>query len=145
MAEPYLKKYIAADLDLKKIAAMVKTRIQVLPDIEEQVDFFNAVPEYDVEMYVHKKSKSTKETSLAVLEAVIPVLEGVQNFDGDTLFETLKAFAAEHEYKVNTVMWPIRTAVSGKAATPAGATGLLEVLGREESLARIRAAIEKLQ
>nr|WP_027870520.1 glutamate--tRNA ligase [[Eubacterium] cellulosolvens] len=144
MAAPYLKKYLTADLDLAKIAAMVKTRIQILPDIEEQVDFFNAVPDYDVEMYVHKKSKSTKESSLAILGEVVPLLEGMQEFDGDTLFETLKTFAAEHEYKVNTVMWPIRTAVSGKAATPAGATGLLEVLGKEESLARIHAAIEKL-
>ena len=144
MAEPYLKKYLKADLDLAKIAEMVKTRIQILPDIEEQVDFFNEVPDYDVEMYVHKKSKSTKETSLAVLTEVVPLLTGMQEFDGDTLFESLKAFAAEHEYKVNTVMWPIRTAVSGKAATPAGATGLLEVLGKEESLARIHAAIEKL-
>ncbi len=143
-ALPYMKAVIHKDLDFHKIAAMVKTRIEVFPDIAEHIDFFEKLPEYDTEMYVHKKSKSTKETSLAVLTEVVPLLAGMQEFDGDTLFETLKAFAADHEYKVNTVMWPIRTAVSGKAATPAGATGLLEVLGKEESLARIRAAIEKL-
>ena len=144
-AEPYLKKYVKRDLDLRKISAMVRTRIQVLPEIEQQVDFFNEVPDYSTEMYVHKKSKSTKESSLAVLRDVIPLLEAQEKFDGDSLFEVLKAYAAEKGYKVNTVMWPIRTALSGREATPAGATGLLEVLGREESLNRLRAAVEKLE
>ncbi|MDY6286721.1 MAG: glutamate--tRNA ligase family protein, partial [Lachnospiraceae bacterium] len=144
-AEPYLKKYVKRDLDLRKISAMVRTRIQVLPEIGQQVDFFNEVPDYSTEMYVHKKSKSTKESSLAVLRDVIPLLEAQEKFDGDSLFEVLKAYAAEKGYKVNTVMWPIRTALSGKEATPAGATGLLEVLGREESLNRLRAAVEKLE
>ena len=144
-SEPYLKKYVKRDLDLRKISAMVRTRIQVRPDIEEQVDFFNEVPEYSTDMYVHKKSKSTKESSLAVLKDVVPILEKQDDFSGDALFAVLKQYAQDHDYKVNTVMWPIRTAVSGKEATPAGATGLLEVLGKDESLARIRAAIAKLE
>ncbi|MEE1114789.1 MAG: glutamate--tRNA ligase [Eubacterium sp.] len=144
MAEPYLKKYLTRDLDLKKIATMVKTRIEVLPDIEQQVDFLNEVPEYDAEMYVHKKSKSTKETSLKILTDVLPLLEACDDFNNDALFTILGGYAKENEYKVNTVMWPLRTAVSGKQATPAGATGIMEVLGKEESISRIRKAIEKL-
>lgn len=146
LAEPYLQKYITREgMDLKKIAAMVKTRIQILPDIAEQVDFFNEVPDYDVSMYVHKKSKSTLESSRKVLTETLPLIEKTDDFTSDGLFSVLKTYAADQELKVNTVMWPIRTAVSGKMATPAGATGLLEVLGREESLRRIRAAIEKIQ
>ncbi|MDO4622162.1 MAG: glutamate--tRNA ligase [Eubacteriales bacterium] len=144
MAVPYLKKYLNREMDLKKIAAMVKTRIQVFPDIEEQIDFLNAVPEYDAAMYVNKKSKSTKETSLSILQDVLPLLEAAEDFGNDKLFEILGGYAKEKELKVNTVMWPVRTAVSGKQATPAGATGLLEVLGKEESVNRIKAAIEKL-
>ena len=144
LAEPYLKKYVTGPYDLKKIAAMVRTRIQILPDIEEQVDFFNAVPDYDVDLFNHKKSKSTIDSSRAILKNVLPLLEDAGSFDNDTLFNILKNYAAEKEYKVNTVMWPLRTAVSGKPATPAGATGLMEVLGRDETIARIQAAIRKL-
>ncbi len=145
MAEPYLSKCLPVGTDLKKVAAMVKTRIQILPDIEEQVDFFSKVPEYPVDMYVHKKSKSTKETSLKVLRETLPLLEAAAGFDNDSLFEILSGYAKANELKVNTVMWPLRTAVSGKQATPAGATGIMEVLGKEETLARVRSAIGKLE
>ena len=123
---------------------MVRTRIQILPDIEEQVDFFNAVPDYDIELFNHKKSKSTLDSSREILKDVLPLLENATAFDNDTLFDLLKNYAAEKGYKVNTVMWPLRTAVSGKPATPAGATGLMDVLGKEETIARIQAAIRKL-
>ncbi len=145
MAEPYLRKYLKKDLNLRQISDMVKTRIQILPDIEEQVDFFNELPDYDVQMYVHKKSKSTLETSLKILEDVLPMIERADTMANDVMFEQLKAYAAEQEFKVNTVMWPIRTAVSGKQATPAGATGLLEALGKEESVVRIQTGIDKLK
>ena len=144
MAEPYIKKVITKDLDLKKIAAMVKTRIEVFPDIAEHIDFFEELPEYDPEMYVHKKMKSTKETSLSVLKDVLPLLEDQEDFSNDALYETLSKYVADKGYKTGFVMWPIRTAVSGKQMTPAGATEILEVLGKEESLARIKKGIEKL-
>ncbi len=144
LASPYLDKYLKEGLDKRKIAAMVRTRISVLPDIEEQVDFFNAVPDYDVSMYINKKSKSTLETSRQILGDVLPLLEAAESFDNDTLFAILSDYAKANECKINIVMWPLRTAVSGKMATPAGATGLMEVLGKEESLCRIRAAIAKL-
>ena len=144
MALPYLKEVITKDLDFHKIAAMVKTRIEVFPDIKDHVDFFEKVPEYDSSMYVHKKMKTTQETSLQVLKEVTPLLQAQEDFSNDALFEMLSAYAKEHGYKVGYVMWPIRTALSGKQMTPAGATEILEVLGKEESLLRIQAAIEKL-
>ncbi len=143
-ARPILKETIHRDLDLKKIAGMVKTRIEVFPDIKDLVDFFEAVPEYDSSMYVHKKMKTTEESSLTVLQEILPVLESQEDYSNDALYETLVAFAKEKGYKNGYVLWPIRTALSGKQMTPAGATEILEVLGKEESIKRIQAAIEKL-
>ena len=120
MALPYIQKTVHRPLDFKKIAAMVKTRIEVFPDIADLIDFFEEVPEYDASMYTHKKMKT------------------------NALFEMLSAFGKEKGYKTGYIMWPIRTALSGKQMTPAGATEILEVLGKEESLARIDKAIEKL-
>ena len=139
-----LKETIHRDLDLKKIAGMVKTRIEVFPDIKDLVDFFEAVPEYDSSMYVHKKMKTTEESSLTVLQEILPVLKSQEDYSNDALYETLVAFAKEKGYKNGYVLWPIRTALSGKQMTPAGATEILEVLGKEESIKRIQAAIEKL-
>lgn len=144
LAEPYLKEYITADVDLKHIAEMVRTRIEVLPDIKDMVDFFNVLPEYDIAMYTHKKMKSNAETSLKILGEVLPLLEVQETWTNDALFEMLKAYAAEQGYKIGLVMWPIRTALSGKEQTPAGATEILEVLGKEESLKRLHVGIEKL-
>ncbi len=144
MAEPYIAEVVTKDFDLKKIAALIKTRIEVLTDIREQIDFFEEVPEHDVSLYTHKKMKTDAEKSLALLREVIPVLEAQEDFGNDALFETLKAYAGEKGYKIGYVMWPLRTAVSGKQNTPGGATEIMDVLGKEESLARIRGGIEKL-
>ncbi len=145
LAEPYIKKIIKKPYDLKKIANMVKTRIEVLPDIEGHIDFFEEMPEYDISMYNHKKMKSTPETSLSVLTDVIPLMEKQEDFGNDALFETLKKYGEEKSYKTGFIMWPIRTALSGREMTPAGATEIMEVLGKEESLKRLKAAVEKLK
>lgn len=144
LALPYIKEVITKDLDLKKIAAMVKTRIEIFPDIKDMIDFFEEVPEYDSEMYIHKKMKTTKESSLQVLKEIRPVLEQFEDYTNDALYSLLVSFAEEKEIKNGMVLWPVRTALSGKAMTPCGATELLEVLGKEESLSRIDKAIEKL-
>lgn len=144
-ALPYIKETIRRDLDFEKIAQMVKTRIEIFPDIPALIDFFEEVPEYSAEMYKHKKMKTTEESSLIVLKEVLPLLEGQEDYSNDALYEALVAFGKEHGYKNGYVMWPIRTALSGKQMTPAGATEILEVLGKEESIARIRTAIEKLE
>ncbi len=145
MAEPYLKQTITKDLDLHKIAAMVKTRIEIFPDIPEMVDFFETMPDYDRSLYSNKKSKSTEETSLGVLRDLLPLLQEQEDFSNDALFALLKGYVEEKGCKVNFVMWPVRVAVSGRAMTPAGATEIMDVLGKEESVQRIRAAIEKLE
>lgn len=111
---------------------------------ESQIDFLAKVPEYPVDMYVHKKMKTTVENSLTLLTEVLPVLENASAFDNDSLFEALQEFAKSKEYKTGFVMWPIRTAISGKQATPGGATELMSLLGKEETIKRIKAAIEKL-
>lgn len=144
MAEPCIRQVITKDLDLRKIAAMVKTRIEIFPDIAGHIDFFQEMPEYDTDMYNHKKMKSTKESSLEVLTEVLPLLEKQEDYSNEALYGVLSQYVAEKGCKTGFVMWPIRTAVSGKQMTPAGATEIMEVLGKEESLARIRKGIEML-
>ena len=144
MALPYIKEVIHKDLDLKKIASMVKTRIEVFPDIAGHIDFFEELPEYGAAMYTHKKMKTNSETSLKVLTDVLPILEAQEDFTNDGLYEAISKYVADTGVKTGFVMWPIRTAVSGKQMTPAGATEIMEVLGKEESLSRIRKGIEKL-
>ena len=144
LAEPYIKKVITKDYDLKKIASLIKSRIEILPDIKDQIDFFEAVPEYDAAMYCHKKMKTNEETSLTVLKEVLPLLEAQEDYSNDALFGLLKGFAEEKGYKNGYVMWPVRTAVSGKQNTPGGATEIMEVLGKAESVERIKNAIELL-
>ena len=144
MALPYIKEVITKDMDLKKIAAMVKTRIEVFPDIKEHIDFFEVLPEYDIAMYTHKKMKTNEETSLEVLTEILPLLEVQEDYSNDALYAMLCKFVEENGVKNGYVMWPIRTAVSGKQMTPGGATELMELLGKEESIARVKKGIELL-
>ena len=145
LAEPYLRKAISKDLDLRKIAEMVRTRIEIFPDIAEMVDFFEELPDYDISLYTHKKMKTNAESSLAVLKDLLPVLEAQQEFTNDGLFAAMKSYIQEKGYKNGYVLWPVRIAVSGKQTTPAGATEIMEVLGKEETIARIREGIRKLE
>lgn len=144
MALPYIKEVITKDYDLKKIAHMVQTRIEIFPDIRDHIDFFEELPEYDVAMYTHKKMKTNAQTSLEVLQEILPVLEAQEDYSNGALYQTLLKYVEQKGCKNGYVMWPIRTAVSGKQMTPGGATELMEVLGKEESLARIRKGIELL-
>lgn len=144
-AEEYIKKTVQKEMDYKKIASLVKTRIERFTDIAEQIDFLQELPEYDIEMYTHKKMKTTKETALSVLEEVLPLLEKQEDYSNDALYATLSEFIKEKGYKNGYVMWPIRTAVSGKQSTPGGATELMELLGKEESIQRIKKGITLLK
>lgn len=145
LAEPYLKQALTKDYDLKKIAEMVKTRIEILPDIKELVDFFEELPEYDTAMYAHKKMKTNEASSLEVLEELYPLLEAQEDYSNDALYQLLLSYVEKKGCKNGYALWPVRTAVSGKQMTPAGATEIMEVLGKEESLKRIRIGIEKLK
>ncbi len=124
---------------------MVKTRIEVLPQIADHIDFFEELPQYDISMYTHKKMKTDSENSLELLKEVLPILEATDDYSNDNLFCILSAFGKEHEYKTGFIMWPIRTALSGKQMTPAGATEIMEILGKDESIKRIKIGIDKLQ
>ena len=143
-ALPVVKEVVTKDYDLKKVAELLKTRIEVFPDIKEKIDFFEELPEYDVAMYTHKKMKTNTENSLEVLQDMLPRLEAMTDFSIDEIEEVCKAYIAEKELKNGRVLWPLRTAVSGKQMTPGGAYEIMEILGKEESLASIRKGIEML-
>ena len=145
MAAPYLKAAITRELDLRKSAETGRTRIEIFPDIAGMVDFFEALPDYDISLYTHKKMKTNAESSLAVLRDLLPVLEAQQEFTNDGLFAAMKSYIQEKGYKNGYVLWPVRIAVSGKQTTPAGASEIMEVLGKEETIARIREGIRKLE
>ncbi len=144
-AIPYIKKVISKDLDLEKIAMLVKTRIETFCDIAEKIDFFEELPDYDTEMYVHKKMKTTKESSLEVLRELLPRLEALNDYSFAGVEKTLMDYIGEKGIKNGQGLWPIRTAVSGKQMTPGGAYEIMEILGKEESLRRVRKAIEMLE
>ena len=143
-ALPYLKKALTKELDLHKIAEMVRTRIEVYPEITDMVSFFETLPEYDTDLFTNKKSKNNAETAAATLQALLPRIEAQETFTNDALFEMLKIYTEENGCKVNFVMWPLRVAVSGKTVTPAGATEIMEIIGKDETVARIHTALKKL-
>lgn len=145
MAKPLLKEVIKKQLDIRKIAEMIKTRIELLPEMKDLVDFFQELPEYDIAMYTHKKMKTDEATSLEVLQEMLPIFEQLEDYSNDTLYQTIVQYVEQKGCKNGYVMWPIRTAVSGKQMTPAGATEIMEVIGKEESIARIKKGIALLQ
>ncbi len=145
MALPYIDKAVTRDIDKKKLAEICKTRIEVFPDIVELLDFLEELPEYDIEMYTHKKMKTNAETSLEVLKELLPVLEAQDDYSNDALYQLLIGQVEKMGVKNGYVLWPVRTAVSGKQMTPAGATEIMELLGKEESILRIKKGIEKLE
>ena len=145
MALPYIKETVGERDDYKRLAEMVRTRISIFPDIHDQLDFLAELPDYDVAMYTHKKMKTNAETSLEVLKEVLPLLQEQEDYSNDALYQTLLGYVEKKGCKNGYVMWPIRTAVSGKQMTPAGATEIMELLGKEESLRRIEEGIRKLE
>ena len=145
MARPWIEKAVTRPLDLDRIAEMVKTRIEVFPDIPPMIDFFEKLPEYDLSLFTNKKWKTDAEKSLTVLKGLVDDIEKAPAFDNDSLYALIQSYAQEQGYKTGFVIWPLRIALSGKAVTPAGATEIMEVLGNEESVARIRKAIEMLE
>ncbi|MBR4669873.1 MAG: glutamate--tRNA ligase [Butyrivibrio sp.] len=130
---------------LKQISNMVKTRIEIWPDIADMVKFFAKLPEYDTAIYSHKKMKTNEETSLSVLKEVLPLLEAHDDYTNDALYALLSDYIKSKEYKNGYVLWPVRIAVSGKEMTPCGATELMEVIGKEETINRIKKGIELLE
>ena len=144
MALPYIEQAVTKDYDKKLIAELVKTRIETLCDIPALLDFFEELPDYSTDMYVHKKMKTTKEGSLEVLTELLPQLEALENYTIPEIEKLLMDYIANKGIKNGQGLWPVRTAVSGKQSTPGGAYEIMQILGKEESLRRIHVAIEKL-
>ena len=145
LAEPYLQEAVKTPgIDLKLIAPLVQPRCDTLLDIAPQVDFFDALPEYSNELYCHKKMKTNEENSLEALNQVLPVLEALTDWTYDAIHDALIGLAEKLELKNGRIMWPVRTALSGKAVTPGGAVELCHILGRDEALSRIRKGITQL-
>ena len=144
-AEPWLRKAVTdPSIDLRKVAALVQSRCEILSDLPERVDFLDKLPEYETELYVHKKSKTNLENSLETLNALVPVLEAQDDWSNEGLYARLVSLAEERGVKNSVILWPLRVALSGKASTPGGATELASLLGKEASIARVRKGIELL-
>ena len=143
IALPYYPRELA-ELDLEKISQLIQVRTETLTDIPGLVGFLANLPEYSAELFANQKSKSTLETSRLVLENALPLLENLETWSNESLFELLKTFSQEQGLKVGTVMWPIRTALSGQETSPGGATELAALLGKPESLRRLGYGLNKL-
>ncbi|MFA1015927.1 glutamate--tRNA ligase [Dubosiella newyorkensis] len=142
---PYLEKAIQNDYDLKQIAKIIQPRIDHLEQIEEAVDFFDVLPDYDLQMYKHKKMKTTLEIALKSLKAVEEELSALSDWSSEqVIHDTLLALPKKMEMKNGQVLWPVRTALTGKQFTPGGAIEIAYILGKDESLNRIRTGIERL-
>ncbi|MGF7141862.1 glutamyl-tRNA synthetase [Anaerotaenia torta] len=144
LALPYIREVITKDLDLRRIAALVKSRIETLVDIKEIIDFFQELPEYDIQMYTHKKMKTDSQSSLKVLTELLPSFEALEDYSEEAIEGVIMSYIAQEGIKNGQGLWPVRTAVSGKQSTPGGAYEIMSILGKEESLRRIRKAIELL-
>ena len=146
VAEPWIRKAVKNPaIDAAAIAALLQQRTEVLTEIPEKLDFFDALPEYGTELFVHKKSKSDEASSKAVLETVIPLFEALENWDDEHILDTMVKLAEEQGVKNAKIMWPVRIAAAGKAVTPGGAVEICRILGKEETLRRLRIGLEKLQ
>ena len=125
--------------------SLLKTRISKLSEMDEKMAFFLALPDYEKELFLNKKNKINEfDTVKTVLLAAKEVLSGVESFDNDTLFAALTPLNEKLALKTGAIMWCIRIAVSGLSATPGGATEIMEVIGKNETLARIERALDKL-
>ena len=145
VAEPYIRQAVKNEnYDAAAIAALLQQRTEILTDIPEKLDFFDQLPEYGTELFVHKKSKSDEASSREVLDRMIPIFEGIENWDDEHILAAMTGLAESMEVKNAKVMWPVRIAAAGKAVTPGGAVEICRILGKEETLRRLHIAKEKL-
>lgn len=143
-AEPYIRQSVKGDFDIAAIAALLQARCEHLTDIPEKVDFFDALPSYDIECFTNKKSKTNSEVSLKMLQAAVPALEALSDWTADSIHDTLIDLAARLEVKNATLMWPVRIAAAGKPVTPGGAVEICHILGKDETIRRLKAGMTRL-
>ena len=145
LVTPFITTEISANINVKKMLNLLRTRISKLSEINEKMNFFLNLPEYEKELFLNKKNKISEfDTVKLVLSNAREILAGVESFDNDTLFAALAPLTEALGLKTGTIMWCVRIAVSGMTATPGGATEIMEVIGKEESLARIDSALARL-
>ena len=146
VAEPYIRQSVKNPaIDTAAIAALLQARCEKLTDIPEKVDFFDELPEYDLEFFTNKKSKTNPEVCVNMLNAAIPALEAIESWTNESVHDTLINLAVSLEVKNATLMWPVRIAAAGKMVTPGGAVEICHILGKEETLRRLRLGLDKLQ
>ncbi|MGN0654837.1 MAG: glutamate--tRNA ligase [Oscillospiraceae bacterium] len=144
-ALPYIKQTVKReDIDFALLAEVLQPRTEIFTDIPSQVDFLDALPEYDTAMYCHKKMKTDEQTSLAALKEALPVLKEISDWTVDNIHNALFGLVEKMGVKNGYILWPVRTAVSGKQFTPGGAVELCYLIGKEDTIARIEKGIEKL-
>lgn len=145
LALPYIRQTCKReDIDIDVLCSVLQPRTELFTDIPEQVDFIDELPDYDIALYTHKKMKTNAETSLEALKAILPVLEAQEEWNTQSIHESLFALIEKLGVKNGYLLWPLRVAVSGKQFTPGGGIELCDILGKEESVARIKKGIEKL-
>ena len=146
VAEPYIRQAVTNEAySAAAIAGLLQARCEKLTDIPEKVDFFDTLPEYDVELFTNKKSKTNSEVSLDMLEKTLPVLAGLPNWEQETIHDALIGLAETLGVKNATLMWPLRMSIAGKTVTPGGAVELCYILGKDEVLRRMEIGINKLK
>lgn len=145
-AMPYFREVFGAEKkDWTVLAEMLQPRVLKLPEIPEMLAFFKELPDYDAALFVNKKSKATFENAPVMLQAAIADLEAQQDWSVPSLHDNLLALAQKLGVKNGTLLWPVRIAAAGQKVTPGGAMEILSLLGREESLRRLRLGLDKLQ
>ena len=145
MATPYIKEAVKrTDVDIDAICALLHARIEKFTDIAEQLTFIDELPEYDNELYTHKKMKTNPENSLESLKEILPVLEGIEDWNMDNIHSALFALIEKLEVKNGIILWPLRVALSGLPFTPGGGVDLAAILGKDESIKRVKKGIEQL-
>ena len=144
-AMPYIKEAVKrTDVDFDAICNLLHSRVEKFTDIAEQLTFIDELPQYDNELYTHKKMKTNPENSLESLKAILPVLEGIENWNMESIHEALFALIEKLEVKNGIILWPLRVALSGLPFTPGGGVDLAAILGKEESIERVKKGIEQL-
>ena len=143
-ALPYIKTGVKSDIDTAYIASMLQERCELLSDIPGQLDFIDTLPDYSPELYTNQKMKTTPENSKEVLEKILPVLESINDWKQEIIHDELFKLIGQLELKNGRVLYPLRIAVSGKSFTPGGGIEICVILGKDESLKRIRKAIDEI-
>jgi len=144
MAMPYYKQAIKRDIDYMLLSECLHNRTEKFSDIPPQLDFIDELPEYDSELYFHKKMKTNTENSLESLKEILPVLECINDWTKDTIHDALMALVEKLGVKNGIVLWPLRVAVSGKSFTPGGGIEIATLIGKEDTVKRVKAGIDLL-